>query len=73
MIETFTLSRRAQISGVVARNARPLSADKRAELAPFFTANQHVIVDDDIRARAIEIVGKEKNPCPPRARATSKK
>jgi len=34
-IETFTLSRREQISGVDARNVRPLSANKRAELAPF--------------------------------------
>jgi hypothetical protein len=46
LIETFTLSRREQISGVDARNARPLSADKRAELAPFLAANHQVIIDD---------------------------
>jgi transglutaminase-like putative cysteine protease len=62
MIEAFILSRREQISGVDARNARPLSADKRAELAPFLDANQHVIIDDRIRKLAAEIVGSEKNP-----------
>ena len=36
--QAFILSRREQISGVDARNARPLSADKRAELAPFLAA-----------------------------------
>jgi len=62
VIETFTLSRREQISGVDARNARPLSADKRAELAPFLAANHHVIIDDRIRNLATEIVGNERNP-----------
>src|SRR5688500_2667178 len=58
----FTLSRREQISGVDARNAGPLSADKSAELAPFLAANQHVIIDDRIRNLAAEILGSEKNP-----------
>ena len=62
VIEAFTLSRREQISGVDARNARPLSADKRAELAPFLAANHHVILDDRIRKLAAEIVGSEKDP-----------
>ena len=62
VIETFTLSRREQISGVDARNARPLSADKRAELAPLLAANQHVTIDGRIRKLAAEIVGDEKNP-----------
>jgi hypothetical protein len=60
--ETFTLSRREQISGVDTRNARPLSADKSAELAPFLAANQHVTIDDHIRTLATEIVGNETNP-----------
>ena len=62
VVEAFTLSRREQISGVDARNTGPLSADKRAELAPFLAANQHVIIDDRIRNLAAEIVGSEKNP-----------
>ena len=62
MSETFTLSRREQISGVDARNARPLSANKRAELAPFLLVNQCVSIDGRIRTLATEIVGTETNP-----------
>ena len=62
MIEAIILSRREQISGVDARNARPLSADNGAELAPFLAANQEVIIDERIRKLAAEIVGSEKNP-----------
>jgi len=62
MIEAFILSRREQISGVDARNARPLSADKGAELAPFLAVNQHVILDKRIRKPEAEIVGSEQNP-----------
>ena len=61
-MEPFTLSRREQISGVDARNAGPLSADKGAELAPFLPANQHVVIDDRIRHLAAEIVGSERHP-----------
>jgi transglutaminase-like putative cysteine protease len=62
VVETFTLLRREQVSGVDARNAGPLSAPKRAELAPLLAANQHVVIDDRIRKLAAEIVGDEKNP-----------
>jgi len=62
VVETFTLSRREQISGVDARKAGPLSADKRAELAPLLAPNQHVVIDDRIRKLAAEIIGEEKNP-----------
>ncbi len=62
VIEAFTLLRREQISGVDARKARPLSAEKRVELAPLLAANQYVIIDERIRSLAVQIVGKERNP-----------
>jgi transglutaminase-like putative cysteine protease len=62
VVETFTLVRHEQISGVDAKNAKPLSAAKRQELSPFLAANQHVIIDDRIRKLSAEIVGDEKNP-----------
>jgi transglutaminase-like putative cysteine protease len=62
VVESFTLSRREQISGADARKTGPLSAERRAELAPLLAANQHVIIDDRIRKLAAEIVGEEKNP-----------
>jgi transglutaminase-like putative cysteine protease len=62
VIETFTLSRREQISGVDARKAGLLNAAKRAELAPLLAANQHVIIDDRIQKLSASIVGEEKNP-----------
>ena len=62
IVETFTLLRREQVSGVDAKKAKPLNAAKREELAPFLAANQHVIIDERIRKLAAEIVGEEKNP-----------
>jgi len=62
VVETFTLVRHEQVSGVDAKNAKPLSAAKRQELSPFLSANQHVMIDDRIRKLAAEIVGDEKNP-----------
>ena len=62
MIETFTLTRREQISGVDAKAAKPLSAEQRKQFASQLTANHHVIIDGRIRNLATEIVGNEKNP-----------
>jgi len=62
VVQTFTLTRREQISGVDAKRAKPLSADQRKLFTPQLAANQHVIIDDRIRKLAAEIVGDEKNP-----------
>lgn len=62
VVETFTLARREQVSGVEADKARPLAAGKREELSQFLSTNQNVIIDDRIRKLATEIVGVETNP-----------
>jgi transglutaminase-like putative cysteine protease len=62
VVETFTLARREQVSGVEADKARPLAVGKREEFRSFLSTNQHVIIDDRIRKLALDVVGDEKNP-----------
>jgi len=62
ILETFTVSRREQVSGVDPKKARPLSDSERREMASHLGANQHVIIDQRIKDLTAKIVGAEKNP-----------
>lgn len=61
IVQTFTISRQEQISGVDAAKARPLTADELQRFAPELAANQHVIIDERVKKLAAEIVGGERN------------
>lgn len=60
--ETFTLTR-SEIRGSVDPTAtRPLTDAERQALAPYLQPSTYVIVNDQIKALAAQIVGDEKNP-----------
>ncbi len=58
----FRVERREQVASVDPSLARPLTEAERAEHAHDLAPNQHVVIDDGIRALAREIVGDERNP-----------
>jgi len=60
--ETFTLTRSEVRSGADASRARPLSETDRASLGRYLGPNKYVVIDDDIRLLADQIVGNETNP-----------
>jgi transglutaminase-like putative cysteine protease len=62
LVENFVITRQEQISGVDAGKARPISEAERKRFAPYLSTNQHVIINDEIRALSKQIVGDEKNP-----------
>ena len=62
LVETFVVERREQRSGVDAAKARPISESDQKRLAPYLAANEHVVINDEVRKLSQEIVGKEKNP-----------
>jgi transglutaminase-like putative cysteine protease len=62
VVETFTVSRREQVSGVDAKKANSISAADRKQHAALLAPNANVIIDDRIRKLAADIVGTEKNP-----------
>jgi transglutaminase-like putative cysteine protease len=62
IVETFVLTRTEVRSGVDPTKARPLSDADRARFAPYLAANKHVVIDDEIRQLADQIVGDESDP-----------
>ncbi len=62
LVETFVLTRTEVRSSVDPTKARPLSDADRARFAPYLAANKHVVIDDEIRQLADQIVGDESNP-----------
>jgi transglutaminase-like putative cysteine protease len=62
VIETFVVQRQEQRSGVDAAKVRPISEADQKNLARYLAANEHVVINDEIRNLAKEIVGDEKNP-----------
>jgi transglutaminase-like putative cysteine protease len=62
VVETFKITRREQRSGVDPAKTRPITDEERKKYAKYLGANENVIIDDDIRALAAQIVGGEKNP-----------
>jgi transglutaminase-like putative cysteine protease len=62
IVETFVLTRTEVHSHVDPTKARPLSDVDLARFAPYLAANKHVVIDDEIRQLADQIVGDETNP-----------
>ncbi len=62
IVESFRLVRREVRSGVDAKNAKPLTDADRAKYAQALAPNTNVVINDEIRALAKQIVGDETNP-----------
>jgi len=56
IVTSFVLTRWEVRSGVDAKQAKPLSDADRARLAHYLQPNKHVIIDEDIRKLALQIV-----------------
>ena len=61
LVETFMITRREIRNTLDPAKAGALSDKERAAMSAELSANQHIIIDDKIRALAKEIVGDEKN------------
>jgi hypothetical protein len=61
IVETFVVTRNEVRMSVDASKAKPLTDAERAKLAPYLEANKHVVIDDEIRQLARDIVGDETN------------
>jgi transglutaminase-like putative cysteine protease len=62
VVETFIVTRSEVRDHVDPGKARPLTDADRARFAKYLQANTHVVIDDDIKKLADEIVGDETNP-----------
>lgn len=62
IVETFGLTRREIRDQIDASKARPLTDADRARFAKYLAPNAHVVIDDEIKKLADEIVGGETNP-----------
>jgi transglutaminase-like putative cysteine protease len=62
VVETFTVIRQEQLSGVDAKNATPLTSAERTRFADDLDGDQHVVIDDGMKALSASIIGNEKNP-----------
>jgi hypothetical protein len=62
IVETFVVTRAEVRTDIDPSKAKPLTDADRARLAPYLAANKHVVIDDEIRTLADQIVGNESNP-----------
>lgn len=62
IVEQFRLDRRETLSGVDAAKTRPISDRDRGTMQKFLHADANVVIDDQIRSLARQIVGGETNP-----------
>jgi transglutaminase-like putative cysteine protease len=62
VVETFVVTRQEIRDQVDPSKARPLTDADRARLAKYLQPNTYVVIDDDIRKLANQIVGDETNP-----------
>ncbi|HEX2276941.1 MAG TPA: transglutaminase domain-containing protein [Candidatus Tectomicrobia bacterium] len=62
IVETFIVTRHEVRMRVDPSQATPLTEADRATFAPYLAANTHVVIDEEIRQLAREIVGQETNP-----------
>ena len=62
VLTTFTVSRWEVRHSVEAAKARPISDVDRARFAEYLQPNKYVVIDDEIRRLADQIVGSETNP-----------
>jgi hypothetical protein len=60
--ETFTLTRSEILGKANAAATRPLNAEEKAAMAAYLKPSTYVIVNDDIKALAAQIIGDETNP-----------
>jgi transglutaminase-like putative cysteine protease len=58
----FTVTRREYNADVDPKKTRPLTDTERQQHAAHLRADKHVVIDDEIRALAAQIVGNEDNP-----------
>lgn len=62
VVETFTITRREQVNRLDPAKTRPLNDEERQRFAKYLSANEHVVINDEIRGIAAKVVGAEKNP-----------
>ena len=62
VVQTFLVTRSEIRDPVDPAKARPLTEADRARFAKYLQPNKHVVIDDDIRKLANQIVGDETNP-----------
>jgi transglutaminase-like putative cysteine protease len=62
VVERFVVARREQRASVDPNRTRPLNDSERRRFAALLAPNQHIVIDDSVRALAREIVGSETNP-----------
>lgn len=62
IVETFTVTRSEVRDHIDASKARPITDADRQRFARYLRADKHVVIDDEIRKLADEIVGPETNP-----------
>ena len=61
LVETFTIKRREIVNKLDPAKTTPLSDEERARMKDELAPNQHIVINDQIRALAKEIAGDEKN------------
>lgn len=59
---SFDLARREDRHELDPADTRPLTDGERAELAAYLAPSTHIVIDDDVRRIAAEVVGAERNP-----------
>jgi transglutaminase-like putative cysteine protease len=62
IVETFVLNRSEVRVNADPNKAKPLTDADRSRFAPYLAANKNVVIDDEIRQLADQIVGNESNP-----------
>jgi transglutaminase-like putative cysteine protease len=62
VVQTFAVTRSEVRDRIDPSRSRPLTDAERAQFAKYLQPNKHVVIDDDIRKLADEIVGNETNP-----------
>lgn len=62
VVETFEVTRREQSESVDPAQTRPLNDAERKKYARLLQPNQHIVIDDNVRALSAQIVGGERNP-----------
>ena len=62
LVETFTITRREVRFKLDPAKTQPITDPEREAMKEDLAANQHVVINDEIRRLAKEIAGDEKNP-----------
>lgn len=62
IVETFSVTRAEMVTGADPAKSRPLTAADREAQARYLGSNAQIVVDEDIRKLAAEVIGGETNP-----------